>query len=274
MKKKELLLAGAVVVVAAGMWVGMNWNRWFNAGADYYVEVQVGGALVQSIPMTATGTYTAANAPEGNENIFEITEDGVRMISASCPDKVCEGQGLIEPGTVLPICCLPNQVYIEIVAAEERKGTVSEGLYELNPSDYISSMKYDNLEYTVLDQTVTEEEIELAKEMYPEEYEAKGEEDFLEMLAQTKKNYMQATAWQQIWQQVMAQTEFSAVPEGEQFGDMDEEGRKEVAAYRYIAEKEQITVAEDQYLTGAAWESQLFYNVLSWLQENAKETVQ
>ncbi|MFR5601977.1 MAG: NusG domain II-containing protein [Lachnospiraceae bacterium] len=271
--KKELILVGAILVAAAGMWTAFNWNSWFSKGetADYYVEVQVNGELVQSVPITAHGTYQVANPDSTKENVFVIDEEGVHMESASCPDKVCVGQGTIQPGTVLPICCLPNLTYIHVVAAEERQAVSGESVYDFKPADYITSIQYDNLEYVTVDTTVTQEEIDQAKEMYPDEYEARGEEGFLEMLQDTKAAYMQNLVWKQLWEQVVDQTVFSSVPEGEAFGDMSEDGRKEAAIYHYIAEKEGITVSEGSYLTGQAAEYELFEAVLGWLQEHAQE---
>ena len=41
------------------------------------------------------------------------------MQSANCPDQVCVYQGVIEPGTIIPIVCMPNVVYVSIVAESE-----------------------------------------------------------------------------------------------------------------------------------------------------------
>lgn len=271
MKKREWILIGAVLVVSAGLWTAFQWDHWFGAQtADYYVEVSVDGQLVQSVPITAEGTYRAAASDSTRENVFVISENGVRMESANCPDKVCVRQGEVEPGTVLPIVCLPNATYVEIVAADERKQASAEGLYQLNPEDYISSMTYDNLTYGETDAVVTEEEFELAKEQYPEEYETRGEEGFMEYLEQVKAAYAEAAVWRELWQQVMDQTEFRAVPEGEQFEGLDEDGRREIAAYRYIAEKESISLDPSEYLVGEAAEYRLFELVLTWLQEHAR----
>lgn len=51
---------------------------------------------------------------DGAWNRVWISEDSVKMESASCPDGLCVHQGAISDG-LLPIVCLPNKVQIQIV---------------------------------------------------------------------------------------------------------------------------------------------------------------
>lgn len=46
-------------------------------------------------------------------NVF-ISKEKVQMEHANCPDELCVKQGAISD-SVLPIVCLPNKVYIQIV---------------------------------------------------------------------------------------------------------------------------------------------------------------
>ncbi len=59
------------------------------------------------------------NGDNGKENIIEIREGEVGVISASCPDKLCVKKGFIGDST-LPIICLPNDIMI-VVEGEEAK---------------------------------------------------------------------------------------------------------------------------------------------------------
>ncbi|MCD8237908.1 MAG: NusG domain II-containing protein [Clostridiales bacterium] len=50
-------------------------------------------------------------------NLIRVEEGRIRVVSASCPDKVCVNSGYISDG-VMPIVCLPNKLVIEIEGAE------------------------------------------------------------------------------------------------------------------------------------------------------------
>lgn len=50
----------------------------------------------------------------GEVNNVLISKEKVQVEYASCPDGLCVKQGAISDG-VLPIVCLPNKVYIQIV---------------------------------------------------------------------------------------------------------------------------------------------------------------
>ena len=54
-----------------------------------------------------------------------ISEDSVKMESASCPDGLCVHQGAISDG-LLPIGCLPNKVQIQIVEDNHEESSETE----------------------------------------------------------------------------------------------------------------------------------------------------
>jgi heptaprenyl diphosphate synthase len=85
----------------------------------YYVEIIQNSRLLYIIPTTSYGTYTLENAATGGTNIFVIDEDGVHVDEASCPDKICISQGVLTPDSYLPICCLPNYLYLQIITSSE-----------------------------------------------------------------------------------------------------------------------------------------------------------
>lgn len=59
--------------------------------------------------------YTIEIKGENNElNRVLISKEKIQMEYASCPDGLCVKQGAISDG-ILPIVCLPNKVYIQIV---------------------------------------------------------------------------------------------------------------------------------------------------------------
>ena len=62
---------------------------------------------------------------DGAWNRVWISEDSVKMESASCPDGLCVHQGAISDG-LLPIVCLPNKVQIQIVEDNHEESSETE----------------------------------------------------------------------------------------------------------------------------------------------------
>ena len=62
---------------------------------------------------------------DGAWNRVWISEDSVKMESASCPDGLCVHQGAISDG-LLPIVCLPNKVQIQIVEDNNEESSETE----------------------------------------------------------------------------------------------------------------------------------------------------
>lgn len=85
----------------------------------YYVQVEVNNRVEALISIEDEGDYTFENIYSNGENVVHVGDGGVFMHSANCPDQVCVYQGVIEPGTVIPIVCMPNYVYVRIVASDE-----------------------------------------------------------------------------------------------------------------------------------------------------------
>ena len=73
------------------------------------------------------GQFTVS-ASNGGENVIEIADGCISVVSASCPDKICVQQG--ERGknckNSAPIVCLPNRLSIEIKKGAEEADAVSE----------------------------------------------------------------------------------------------------------------------------------------------------
>lgn len=76
-------------------------------------KIYVGGELVYEIDLPAVAepyTITVTNE-SGGENVIEVRQGEIGVISASCPDKLCVECGFSGSG-LLPIICLPNEVMI------------------------------------------------------------------------------------------------------------------------------------------------------------------
>ena len=77
------------------------------------VGVYQDGALVKTIYLPHTGeTETLEISGVAGGNTIEVSKDGVRVISAGCPDQVCVQHGPLQKNGG-PIICLPNRLTIE-----------------------------------------------------------------------------------------------------------------------------------------------------------------
>lgn len=104
MKKKEMFFIGGILILALVLWGGMSFFRKYN-----YAEIRI------TVNGEEYGVYSLAEDQviEINDtNICEIKDGSVRMIHATCPDKLCMKQNPIDSsgGTII---CLPNKVMIE-----------------------------------------------------------------------------------------------------------------------------------------------------------------
>lgn len=119
MKKKELITIGTILILA-GLLAGVRfWYR--QSMTDHAVIIQVDGREYLRVSTDKPQKITVSQ-PDGQENVVEITENGVRMYSANCPNNDCVRQGEVtrenmdyRPSQGL-IICLPNRVSVELRA--------------------------------------------------------------------------------------------------------------------------------------------------------------
>ena len=119
MKKKDVILAGSVLLLAAVMW--MAWVL-FAPRDNSMIQITVDGEVY--------GIYSLGEDQEiaiGDTNVCRISGGKVKMIQADCPDHLCMKQNAVDSrgGTIV---CLPNRVVIEAVAPEESGDEGSGGL--------------------------------------------------------------------------------------------------------------------------------------------------
>lgn len=89
-------------------------NRYAFSNVDKFISIQVNGKEIKKIIFDSklVGT-TIPIETEYGYNLVEIGEDRVRVIDASCPDKIDVMQGYISR-VGETIVCLPNRMVIEI----------------------------------------------------------------------------------------------------------------------------------------------------------------
>lgn len=88
----------------------------FQSGQDAkYISIQVDGQEMKRLPFAPPGeTKTYEVKTKFGRNLLEFNDNSVRVIEASCPDKLDVLQGRIsKPGEI--IVCLPNRLVIEVV---------------------------------------------------------------------------------------------------------------------------------------------------------------
>lgn len=107
MKNKTwaLIFAGLIAALLL-LW------RLLPGGQGQSVGVYQDGSLIRTIRLPHAGqseTFTVSG-PAG-ENTIEVSKDGVRVISADCPDQICVEHGFLKAGEG-PIICLPNRLVV------------------------------------------------------------------------------------------------------------------------------------------------------------------
>ena len=112
-----LLFSAAVLLTLAGtLWL-------FREGQSGTIaRVYQGGVLIRTIDLsriTETESFSV-DGPAGG-NTVEAEPGRVRISHAGCPDQVCVRQGWISGGAA-PIVCLPNQLVIQLEAADSEAG--------------------------------------------------------------------------------------------------------------------------------------------------------
>ncbi len=118
-----LLLVLALIAVAVFAYYKTRNNRLLESlgeeEPDYYVQVMMNNRIEGLIPIDQDGEYTFRNIYSDGENVVCVENGGCYMLSANCPDQICVYEGVIEPGTIMPIVCMPNVIYVSIVEASE-----------------------------------------------------------------------------------------------------------------------------------------------------------
>ncbi len=96
---------------------------------NYIVDVYQNGKLIQSVSLeevVETQIFTIKGA-NGCRNEIQITADGVAIISADCPDKLCVKQGIIT-NSKLPITCLPNHLVVQLRSSEGNTDSITDDI--------------------------------------------------------------------------------------------------------------------------------------------------
>ena len=107
-----ILFAGLIAALL------LLWNLLPGSGGNT-VGVYQDGDLVKTIYLPHTGeTETFELSGVAGGNTIEVSKDGVRVVSAGCPDQVCVLHGPLRR-TGGPIVCLPNRLVVQFSTPSE-----------------------------------------------------------------------------------------------------------------------------------------------------------
>lgn len=132
-KRKDLLLIVAFACIAAvvillsnrGTQLAPTERPSASAEPAAYLLAAVGSVQYASVPLTGEGDHTIRQQGGEVENIVHVTVDSIAMASSSCDNQDCVQQGTVtldnRNSRLLGnmIICLPNQVMLELITAEE-----------------------------------------------------------------------------------------------------------------------------------------------------------
>lgn len=123
MKKRDIILLLSVVLVAA-LLLGGNMILGSGKVAKGQMYVYVDGKLHDTVPIVNGKDYTVRQE-DGSVNVIRMTENGFYMLSSTCHNQLCIGQGEANAdnwnrrslGT--HVICLPNRVDVELALTDE-----------------------------------------------------------------------------------------------------------------------------------------------------------
>lgn len=107
MKKRDLVLIGAVLLVAAAGFLFLSLVKKYGER----VVVTVDGKEVWSHSLSEDAVYTV-KSPNGS-NVVRIQDQKASVTEADCPDQICRKHKAIDK-TGETIVCLPHKVVVEI----------------------------------------------------------------------------------------------------------------------------------------------------------------
>jgi len=116
MKKNEIYLIGALLLVALAVSMGMSLFQGANTHNAEAV-VLIDGEEYGRFPLD-TDVIERIELPGGSYNVLEIKDGKADIIEASCPDGICVNHRPVSKQKQ-SITCLPNKLIVEIQNGEE-----------------------------------------------------------------------------------------------------------------------------------------------------------
>lgn len=114
-KRNDLILVAILIIIPAIIFTADYFNR-INQPAGSVV-ISIAGVLYTEVPLDENIEIRV----ESNlgVNLIKIEDGSVRIIEATCPDRLCISHSPIQQ-TGEQIVCLPNKVVVEIKRKDDR----------------------------------------------------------------------------------------------------------------------------------------------------------
>ena len=125
MNKRNALIVALLLIIAVGtmLFLPMRQEKGSEPITESTVIITSAGKELMRVPLSRPQTVTVRTGDE--ENVLEITTDGVVMVSSTCQNQLCVNMGKVtednwefRPNGAF-IICLPNQVSAELVVVEK-----------------------------------------------------------------------------------------------------------------------------------------------------------
>ena len=112
MKKSDIVIITVVLALAGAIFMANYMRSIAPTSNGLAADVYVDGELYKSVSITKEEKTIEVDTDYG-KNTVKVHDDGVEIIDADCPDKLCTGFGF---KTKLgdQIVCLPHHLYIEV----------------------------------------------------------------------------------------------------------------------------------------------------------------
>jgi hypothetical protein len=112
MKRGDIVIA--LLLLLAVVWFAFSlFTSDSDSHAGAYAKIMVDGELFDTITLTDEVQQIEIKTNRGF-NLLRVSNGGIEMIEADCPDQLCIGFGHIHKDNE-KIVCLPNRVFVEIV---------------------------------------------------------------------------------------------------------------------------------------------------------------
>ena len=123
MNKKNILVIGSILLIAAVLLVLTLVNRPMTAVDEDMVIITVDGKEYARVPLSKPQTVTVQQQ-DGSVNVVEISDHGAVMLSSTCDNQLCVemGEVTVDNWEFRPnqqfIICLPNRVGVELAVTQ------------------------------------------------------------------------------------------------------------------------------------------------------------
>lgn len=114
-KRNDIILVGSVIILSLIVLLILKVTE--TEGSK--VVITIDGNVYDTLDLNKDTTFTV-KGEAGAWNTFEIREGYVKMLDASCPDKLCVMHKKIHFNHET-IVCLPNKVVLEVTSKEENE---------------------------------------------------------------------------------------------------------------------------------------------------------